>query len=231
MSKGNDVNMNAKVEAYEYLLGRGVTRLCHFTKVKSLTHILTSEDGILATKFIPKDIKQQNDTERLDNTEDYVSCSFQYPNCWYWKSAKKRDHDDIFKEWVVLSIDLGILKERDFKFSPCNAAAGCGRHIVSDPRRLREVFKEQINQRCRQRTMLSCCPTDDQAEIMVYKNIPVSHVNGIIVGNGDSANNIAAIIKTVGKVIPVYVSAAVCGTLWSGMIRQGEKPTETEYIY
>jgi hypothetical protein len=224
--------MNDITKAYDYLLARGATRLCHFTKVQSLTHILLNEDGILATEFIPNDIKQQNDLNRMDNAEDYVSCSLQYPNCWYWEKAKKRDADIIFKEWVVLTIDLGILKNKPFKYCKCNAAKGSGTYIRDDLTAISELFGEPtVQSKYRTHNMLSCCPSDDQAEIMVYKNIPISYVNGIIVGNEDSANYISAILKTVGRKIPVYISADVCNTNWSNMVRQGVKPHEAEYDY
>jgi len=223
---------NSTIKAYEYLLNRGATRLCHFTKVKSLTHILTSEDGILATDFIPTDYKQQNDLERLDNAEDYVSCSLQYPNCWFWRIVKGRDADAIFKEWVVLAIDLRILKDKAFKFCACNAAKEMGKYIQSNPEKINNLFSEPtIQNRYRAPNMLKSCPSDDQAEIMIYKNIPISFVNGIIVGNENSADNIAAILKTLGKAIPVFISASVCNTDWSNIIRQGRIPVETEYIY
>jgi hypothetical protein len=187
-----------------------------------------SENGILATKFIPSDIKQQNDKARLDNAEDYVCCSLQYPNCWYWNKAKIRDDDVIFREWVVLIIDLAILKESAFKFSSCNAAKSHGEYISDDLNKIADLFAEGGY---RKPNMLSCCPSDDQAEILVYENIPLDYVNGIIVGDNDNANNIASILKTVNKKIPIYVSAPVCNTEWSSMVRRGEKPTETEYKY
>lgn len=223
---------NNNIKAYEYLLSRGATRLCHFTKVKSLTHILTSEDGILATNFIPIDYKQQNDLERLDNSEDYVSCSLQYPNCWFWRIVKGRDADAIFREWVVLTIDLRILEDKAFKFCACNAAKGMGIYIQSDLEKISSLFGEPtIQNRYRTPNMLNSCPSDDQAEIMIYKNIPISFVNGIIVGNESSADNIAAILKTLGKTIPVFVSTSVCNTDWSNIVRQGGIPVETEYTY
>ena len=37
------------MSAYDILLSRGVTRLCHFTKLQSLTHIISSEQGVLAS--------------------------------------------------------------------------------------------------------------------------------------------------------------------------------------
>jgi hypothetical protein len=224
--------MDNNAKAYEYLISRGATRLCHFTKVQSLTHILLSEDGIIATEFIPDDIRQQNDMERLDNAKDFVSCSLQYPNCWYWEKAKKRDDDIIFKEWVVLTIDLGILKDKPYKYCRCNAAKGSGTYIQKDLSRISDLFGEPtVQMKCRTPNMLMCCPSDDQAEIIVYKNIPIRYVNGIIVGNDDSADNISAILKTIGRTIPVYVSAEVCNRSWSNMVRQGVKPIETEYNY
>ena len=224
--------MNDNVKAYEYLLGRGATRLCHFTKVQSLTHILLSEDGILATAFISGDIIQQNDMARLDNQTDYVSCSLQYPNCWYWEEAKNRDNDIIFSEWVVLTIDLEILKSIKYKFCSCNAARNCGIYISDDLCKIPDLYgNPNMLGRYRKLSMLSCCPTDDQAEIIVYKNIPISYINGVIVGNNDSAKHIAAILKTVGRKIPIYVSADVCNKNWSNMVRRGVKPFETEYTY
>jgi len=224
--------MNANAKAYDYLLERGATRLCHFTKVQALTHILLSEDGILATDFIPADIKQQNDLERMDNAEDYVSCSLQYPNCWYWEKAKKRDTDIIFKEWVVLTIDLGLLKNKLFKYCKCNAAKSSGAYIKGDLAMISELFSEPtVQSKYRAPNMLSCCPSDDQAEIIVYKNIPISYVNGVIVGDADNANHIAAILRAVDRRIPIYVSAEVCNTKWSNMVRQGVKPHEAEYNY
>jgi len=224
--------MNENAKAYEYLFNRGATRLCHFTKVKSLAHILMCERGIVATEFVSEDTKQQNDTERMDNAKDYVCCSLQYPNCWYWEKAKKRDADVIFKEWVVLTVDLGILKNKPYKYSQCNAAIKRGTYISGDLSKIETLFSETtVKSIHRTPNMLTCCPTDDQAEILVYENIPISYVNGIIVGNDDSANNIAAILKTVGRQIPVFVSADICNTNWSSMVRRGEKPTEIEYNY
>ena len=62
-----------------YLLNRGVTRLCHFTKLKDLTHILLSDDGIVSSTAIRPDVKDQKDPERYDGELDYVCCSIEYP--------------------------------------------------------------------------------------------------------------------------------------------------------
>jgi len=224
--------MKDNITAYNYLKKRGATRLCHFTKVRCLVQILTCEDGILATDFIKQDIRQQNDMERYDNAKDYVCCSLQYPNGWYWNLAKQRDTDQIFRDWVVFSIDLDILKYTKFSFCPCNSAYGSGRFIRNDVANISDIFSvSTVKIKNRPTTMLECCPTDGQAEILVYKNISLQFVSGIIVGNIESADNIGAILKTIGKDLPVFVSPSVCNTFWSNQVRNGQIPLETEYEY
>lgn len=66
--------------AYEILCQHGVTRLCHFTKLQSLSHILLSPDGIMATSRIDSDMLNQVDDVRADGELDYVCCSIEYPN-------------------------------------------------------------------------------------------------------------------------------------------------------
>lgn len=218
-------------DAYAYLRSRGVTRLCHFTKTKALVHILTGEDGILATGSIDREVRQQNDLARLDGALDHVCCSVQYPNSWYWRQAKSRDRDAIFREWVVLTIRLEILRAVPFRSCCCNASRGHGAYIESDPSKISMLFQSPIlTGRTRRRGMLECCPTDDQAEIMIYKNIPYRYISGIIVGSEDSADHIMAILRTIGREeLPIYVSPSVCSTEWSGQVRTGIVPLETEY--
>lgn len=67
------------MSAYDILAARGFTRLCHFTKLQSLTHIITSENGILASSSIRQDTKNVNDTARYDGELNFVCCSVQYP--------------------------------------------------------------------------------------------------------------------------------------------------------
>ena len=73
--------------AYEILIDRGVTRLCHFTKFQSLTHILSSDYGVSSSSLIRQDMKNVTDKERYDGELNYVCCSVQYPNSWFLKKA------------------------------------------------------------------------------------------------------------------------------------------------
>ena len=114
--------------AREFLEARGVTRLCHFTKLQLLTHILSSDEGILASDSIRSDVKTVTDTDRYDSELQYVCCSIEYPNSWFLRQAQQRNSDQIFRDWIVLYIDLRILDYRDAKFCACKRK-GCGSYI------------------------------------------------------------------------------------------------------
>lgn len=218
---------------YDYLIRRGATRLCHFTNIVSLLHIYKSSDGILATDFLSDEIKRINDLQRLDNETEYVNCSIEYPNTWYW--ARIKDKDPIFKDWAFLYIDLSILKERKVKFSPCNAAKSYGAYITTDIKELDHMYADKINiarPLRRQAQMLCCCPTDDQAEILVYKNIPLNYIIGIAIPSESEANLLNARFQTlrIDNMPSVYVAPDIFSGAWSAMIRNGTRPNEQQYF-
>jgi hypothetical protein len=214
--------------AREILENRGVTRLCHFTKLQMLTHILSSNEGILASDSIRSDIKTVTDADRYDGETQYVCCSIEYPNSWFLKKAQERDTDQIFREWVVLYIDLGILDYRDSKFCACNAARNRGSYIFDDPNRLENLYSSPtVLGRQRDRNMLSCCPTDDQAEVLIKESIPRSYLMGISVGNEDIAARVSAMLATFavpGK--QILIAPDVLSTRWSDIIRTRRRPNE-----
>ena len=104
------------MSAYDILSSRGVTRLCHFTKLQSFTHIITSPEGILSSDSIRQDTKNVLDSARYDGELDHICCSIQYPNSWFLNKAIERNSDQIFKDFIVLYIDLSILNEREAKY-------------------------------------------------------------------------------------------------------------------
>ena len=185
------------MSAYDVLTARGVTRLCHFTKFQSLTHIINSADGILASDSIRQDTKNVNDTARYDGELDFVCCSVQYPNSWFLQKAMQRDSDKIFKDWVVLYIDLNILRKKSAKFCPCNASKSGGAYISSNIDNIDSIFAASVStfRYPRPQKMLSCCPTDGQAEILIEKSIPREYIDGIAVGDEDTAKRVYALLK------------------------------------
>lgn len=220
------------MSAYDILIERGVTRLCHFTKLQNLTHIINSSDGILATSLIPQDIKSVNDTIRYDGELDFICCSIQYPNSWFLTKTMQNDSDEIFRDWVVLYVDLSILKHKFMKFCPCNASREKGAYISKNMDDIGSIFAPTVSTFSHPRTlkMLSCCPTDGQAEILIENSIPRRYIYGIAVGDEDIAGRVCSILKIYcQKQISIYIAPDVLTTKWSDMIRKGIIPDEIPY--
>lgn len=219
------------MSAYEILTARGVTRLCHFTKFQSLTHIIPSADGILASSSIRQDTKNVTDTARYDGELDYVCCSVQYPNSWFLKKAMQNNTDKIFKDWVVLYVDLSILKYKSAKFCPCNASKSYGTHIDDRMENIDSIFATSVPTFTYPRSpqMLASCPTDGQAEILIRDSIPREYIIGMAVGNEEVAKRIYGMLKMYGmEQIPLYVAPDVVTPNWSSMIKNGRRPIETQ---
>lgn len=210
---------------------RGVTRLCHFTKLVRLTHILSSPNGILSSQNINNDILSQTDPFRLDGRPGSVCCSIQYPNTWYLKKARERDQDHIFADWVVIFIDLDILGKRTIAFSPCNAAKGRGKYILDDINMLDQLYANVTTAgRRRDSQLLSCCPTDDQAEILISGSIPRNFFTGFAVSNKERANHLYSILCVYSmEDVPIVIAPDLFSTAWSDLAHQGKLPLETLY--
>jgi len=218
------------MNGYEILKTRGVTRLCHFTKFQSLTHIITSADGISASDSIRSDTKNVTDIARYDGELDYVCCSIEYPNSWFLQKAIRRNIDKIFDEWVVLYIDLEILKQKCAKFSPCNASTANGAHIDNRMENIKSIFADIVPsfQYPRSSKMLSCCPTNGQAEILIKDSVPRDFIIGIAVGKDEIARRIFAMLKIYNiNQIPIFIAKDVLTTNWNDMIIKGLRPSET----
>ena len=220
------------MDALRILKSRGVSRLCHFTKLNSLTHILSEEHGILASNSIRSDIKNVTDTARYDGELNYICCSIEYPNSWFLKKAIENNRDQIFRDWVVLYIDVRILAYKEAKFCPCNASRNCGKYIDNQMKNIETIFAYQVNTFKYPRTpnMLACCPTDGQAEILIRDNIPRNCLQGIAVGSEDVAKRVYAMLSIYGvEQMDIYISPDVLTTNWSSMVKQGCRPNEVLY--
>ncbi len=222
------------MNSHEYLLSRGSTRLCHFTKLQNLTHILSTEEGILASSSIRSDTKNVTDTERYDGELEYICCSVEYPNSWFLRRARQDNRDVIFREWCVMYIDLGILDVREAKICPCNASTGRGRYIKGIDQ-IEELFanpsigKREIS---RSNRMLQACPTDGQAEILIKDNIPRDKIIGIAVGDEESAKIVNAMMKTLGmEPLPVFKAPEILTPQWREIVEQGNRPREIECVW
>lgn len=182
---------------------RGINRLCHFTPSRNLVHILTGETGILATKHLRTDERSvftSTDLKRLDRHEGHICCSVQYPNAWYF--TKAQSNEKLFKDWVVLLIDPKYLWQEEVRFCPRNAASGGGVHIVEGLAGFSSLFAGKVQgaygqDRLRQPSHLPCCPTDDQAEVLVPDQIKLIDILAIAVKTEEQARNELARLKYV----------------------------------
>jgi len=218
---------------------RGITRLCHFTPSRNLAHIASGEEGILATKKLKEDersIFTQTDLERLDGHEGYISCSIEYPNAWYFDKARSRDI--LFKDWVVLLIDPKYLWLPSTRFCPRNAAANYGRSVSEGEQGFLALFADSVvgaggRTFSRSSTHLLCCPTDDQAEVLIPDRIAKSDISAIVVGTKTQARNEAARLQLMNLPIDSF-SFIIAPNLFqkrtlSQLIRSGNHPEETPW--
>lgn len=217
-----------------FIRNRGITRLCHFTRSENMAQILTSEDGIKAVDFLDKELYTPNDKLRLDGKKDYINCSVQYPNTWFLDKVKNAD--PLFKEWVIIFINPLLAALDTSKFCYRNAAYACGAYIKSGYEAFMELFQPTVGRFSRTTQMLKCCPTDDQAEVLIYKNIPRSEIIGIAVSSEEQAEcevsryNVLMKIGTLSIKPPdIYVAPDLFSRSWSDKTKCGIKPTEKKY--
>ena len=216
---------------------RGISRLCHFTQSRKLAHIICNPRGIMATaelRIVAPDLIDVTDDERLDGYTDHISCSIEFPNTWYLKIIK--DQDPLFKEWVVLFIKPSHLSKNDTLFCCRNASSQRGRLVRSGYPGFQELFQPEITGARGQifkRTaeMLSCCPTDDQAEVLVSGNIPREDIIGVGVSSENQAKEESVRLCLLQDALPLnwIVVPQIFTTEWSRLVRRGKRPVEKPY--
>ena len=219
---------------------RGITRLCHFTPSRNLGHILTGITGILATKKLQKDERSvftPTDLKRLDRHEAYICCSIEYPNAWYFDIAKSKD--ELFKDWVILFINPKYLWLSGTRFCPRNAAWGQGRSVAEGKEAFLSMFAQSVagagnRTFTRSDTRLACCPTDDQAEVLIPDQIGTADILAIAVPTETQAKNEALRLSILGvpgdKFNFVIAPTLFDKQMLSNSIRSGKRPIEKHWI-
>ena len=79
--------------------------------------------------------------------------------------------------------------------------------------------------------MLSCCPTDDQAEVLVSGNVPREDIIGVAVCSEDQAKRESVRLSLLQHAIPLnwIVVPQIFTAEWSGLVRRGWRPVEKTY--
>jgi len=228
------------ISAIQYEVeNRKITRLCHFTPSRNLVHILTGDTGILATRKLQKDERSvftATDLERLDGHQGYICCSIEYPNAWYFDKAKSQDK--LFKDWVILFINPKYLWLPGSRFCPRNAASNYGRNIAEGEKAFLEMFAQSVpgaynKTITRYNTHLACCPTDNQAEVLIPDYIGIADILAIAVPTEQQAKNEAARLSILGisENKFQFVIAPTLFDKWKlkDSISSGKRPIETPW--
>lgn len=167
---------------------QGIASLYHFTRVENLPSIF--QHGLLPVKALQANriAFRWNDEHRIDGHEDAICVSVSHPNerlFYRWRMTNPA------QRWVVLSLDPAILWKNEVAFCAHNAAdsriskqdriklgsatAFAGLFVNSDARPTRA-----------EQGLAPCDPTDVQAEILVFENIPASAITGAVFSDAAS---------------------------------------------
>lgn len=207
---------------------RGITRLCHMTQLEKAICILKNNAGIVATSFMEKPELYINDTNRIDGKYDYISTSIQNPNFWYYNV--KRNVIPQMHDWVVFYIDPKTCEKKETLFCAVNAATNYGNCISEEGTHFENCFSETVGKQTRTTNMPSNCPTDDQAEVMIYKHIPTGDITGIGFESVDALLRFKTMAMKEGIEYPnLYVAPNLFSRINSDAIRQGVSFPEKIY--
>lgn len=161
---------------------RGVPYLTHFTEVSNLPSIF--QKGIHSRGALDQSGQafSFNDQLRLDGRRMGISLSVGFPN---YKMFYKYRIQDVQKKWAVIRVDPSVLWENDCLFFPNNAADGKMINITDNVLKGEEAFElmyiETVGKVTRDKKLLKPYdPTDPQAEVMVFGDIPLSKVIDVV---------------------------------------------------
>ncbi|MHB1642827.1 MAG: DarT ssDNA thymidine ADP-ribosyltransferase family protein [Acidithiobacillus sp.] len=166
----------------EAVEGRAIDYVWHFTRLENLEGILTH--GLLgrpriAALGIPSSF---NDEYRFDGHDDAICCSLGDPNYKMFYSLRQTNPGT---EWVVLVLHASVLWEKECAFCASNAASNPVTCIPLVQRKgvaaFNLMFQEIPGKPPRNELGISdSCPTDPQAEVLVFGNIETKYIAGVI---------------------------------------------------
>ncbi len=221
--------------------GFEITRLCHLTPSQNLVH-MAGDNGILATQMLEADPSASftsPDKQRLDGQPGHISCSVEYPNGYYYRSKRNPIGEaSNFPDWVVLGIDPACMLRPGALFCQSNAASGGGAFLVQGPDGLASIYEREVEDSVgrtfkRGSKHLTPCPTNLQAEVMIFRHIPLTEIETIFVSDEDQARREYARFKMNGldpgrfryMIAPEFFEVEKL----SANVRAGIAPAETEW--
>lgn len=164
---------------------RGITTLCHFTRIENLRSIL--QQGLIGRSFLAKSGQQffWNDADRADRCPEANCLSISFPNYQMFygirEGMKSEEVND--SQWVVLLLDAKVLWDLDCAFCQRNAASNAVRFIPLDERKkpeaLKGMFDDFYDIKHQNLQIPQNYSTHPQAEVLVFDQIPTKYINAI----------------------------------------------------
>ncbi|HEX7059584.1 MAG TPA: DarT ssDNA thymidine ADP-ribosyltransferase family protein [Solirubrobacterales bacterium] len=233
MARADEELIRAEVER------RKITRLCHLTPVRNLLQIATGR-GLQSVSELEQDRAafDQQDLERYDNHPDHISCSIEYPNVWYLQQRLRQatSLQKLFPNWVCLLIDPSHLWAPSTEFSPRNASAQGGALLKPGYKAFMELYADEVSgargKSWGRGLKPESCPTDDQAEVMIHKRVPLQDAGTIVFADeARAADNLGALrlLGVPAEAFDYVIAPAFFETNLSSVLRSGGKPLETPW--
>lgn len=162
---------------------RRIEYLWHFTKLENVDSIF--QNGIVprATLEANQANVAYNDFYRHDGFKNANCLSIGHPNYKMFYSLRRQDPS---VEWVVFGVKAEILWTKDCAFCISNAANALVTAVPIGQRKGVQAFESMFlpiaGKPTRQELQLpDDCPTDPQAEVLVFDTISPSDIVGVIV--------------------------------------------------
>jgi len=221
---------------------RGVTRLCHLTPFQNLIHIARGE-GLRSTLELAADDRAaftQQDLERLDGHPDHISCSIEYPNVWYLRQRRRRATplQKLFPDWVCVLIKPHHLWREDTLVCFRNAAASSGAYVDSGPTAFEAMYADSAvgsgGRTYNRGAKPESCPTDDQAEVLVAKQIPLADADRVVVAETAQASRVLVgldLLQVPPETFELIIAPKLFQISLSGALKTGRLPTEVPWTY
>ncbi|CAI1017416.1 Uncharacterised protein [Serratia quinivorans] len=171
----------------EIVQQRNITRLFHFTHVDNLSSIL--ENGLISRSELDKknSVYDYNDEDRIDGYLDAICISISFPNAkMFYKYRRSK-----LGNWAILEINPSILWDKNCVFYPTNAASNNVRinnhDLMKGGEGFSALFLDDVFLVQRDKNLPNEYPTDVQAEVLVFENIPPQYIVNTFHSNRESA--------------------------------------------
>ncbi len=174
----------------ELVKKRDIKFVFPFTRLENLKSIL--ENGLKSRQYLEDNESNSifNDEYRLDGYKESICCSLCHPN---YKMFYRLRQENPEQEWVVIGIKKSIIWKKDCAFCVENAASN---NVTSIPlvdrkgkRAFKQIFKEDPTKPNRKKLGIQdSCPTNPQAEILVFDDIEPENIFGVVFQSKDRAD-------------------------------------------